>query len=91
MSLPLREETGRRIKTARAWASLSQPELAKLLQVTPRTVRRWETGESLPRAADLAYVARVCGVSDTFFFSEDPGLVPGEEFAQALEGRKLPD
>jgi transcriptional regulator with XRE-family HTH domain len=56
-------ERARRIRQARLNAGLSQEELAKKLQVTPRTIGRWETALAAPRGRNLRLLAEVTGKS----------------------------
>ncbi len=44
------------IKRLRAEKGLSQADLAGWMCVTIRTVTRWETGESVPRAENMAWL-----------------------------------
>lgn len=80
-------ELGRRIRTARAWAGLSQAEAAEAMEVSDSTFGRWEKGEKLPSRAELFYFAEVCEIRRGFFTDEDPGLVDAhaEEFSRAME------
>lgn len=79
-------EIGRRIRTARAWAGLSQEELGEILEVSEATVRRMEQGRKIPRSSDISYICQVCGVRRDFFTDEDPGLANhAEEAARAAE------
>jgi transcriptional regulator with XRE-family HTH domain len=81
-------DLARRIRTARAWAGLSQSELAEALEVSESTLARWEKGQKLPSRAEVFYLAEVCGVRRAFFTDEDPGIsVLGdpEQFAREIE------
>lgn len=58
-----------RLRRARMNATLGgekvrQTDLARLLGVSPTTVRRWETGRRLPAAANMARIAVVLGMSE---------------------------
>jgi transcriptional regulator with XRE-family HTH domain len=44
-----RQQSAERIRQARLALSLSQAEIAKRLEITPTTVRNWETGRTSPR------------------------------------------
>lgn len=80
-------EIGRRIRTARAWAGISQDELGELLEVSEATIRRMEQGLKIPRSSDISYICQVCGVRRDFFTDDDPGLANlAEEAARAAEG-----
>lgn len=57
-----REHLGRCFALARAYADLSQAEVAQQLGVRRATVSLWETGEREPGAVDLLRLAAVYGV-----------------------------
>jgi transcriptional regulator with XRE-family HTH domain len=81
-------DLARRIRTARAWAGLSQAELAEAIEVSESTLARWEKAQKLPSRAEVFYLAEVCGVRRSFFTEEDPGISPlgdPEMFAQEIE------
>lgn len=49
------EKSPKRLRQARQMLGLSQPDLAKILDVDPRTLRRWELGQMpIPRTAVYA-------------------------------------
>lgn len=54
----------KQIKTFRERANLTQRELAKALNVSEITVRKWESGERQPRSNRIKGLARKlrCGV-----------------------------
>lgn len=51
------------IKKAREAAGLNQSELARLLDITPQAVQKWEAGETLPRGRRMEQLCRVLNVS----------------------------
>jgi len=58
---PVREFTSKEIRRLRKREKLSQPVFAKILNLSPSTVKKWETGEkrpSGPSAKLLAVVAK---------------------------------
>ncbi len=60
----------RRLRTARGW---TQEALAEQLHLTPQSVSRWETGQSLPDVSQVPQLARVFGVStDTLYGLDQP-------------------
>lgn len=71
----------RRITVARERAGMTQTELARRLNLAPQSVQQWESGVSAPRARRLAEVARVLGVSEGYFFQEEPVEAGADEFA----------
>lgn len=67
-----------RIRAARAFAGLTQGQLAERLGVDVQTVKRREAGGRAPRRGELLAIASICGVPPAFMehgFGE-PG--PGE-------------
>ena len=52
---------GKRIKSIRKNANLSQSQFAKRLNVHRRTVSRWENGFNKPQTTYLKQIARVTG------------------------------
>ena len=61
-----------RLAQARRRRGLSQTDLAKLMGVVPRTVRRWESGEIVPEPATVELLARHLKFSAPFFARADP-------------------
>lgn len=62
------------MRAARAWADLSQPELAGALGWQRHTVRRIEEGIRKASTAELLRIAEACGVPASFMlqgFEED--------------------
>lgn len=51
------------IRVRREALGLTPPALAARLDVTERTVRRWEKGERFPRPSDLCKLEAVLGVT----------------------------
>lgn len=61
-------EVIRRLRTERGW---TQEKLAEQLHVTPQSVSKWETEQSMPDVSQVPLLARVFGVSsDTLFGME---------------------
>lgn len=58
-----------RYRAARAYAGLSQPELAERLGVDAQTIKRRESGAKEPKKAELIAVAAICQVPLTFMES----------------------
>lgn len=56
------EQPGHDIRRAREALGLSQPEVAKLAGLGPRTVRRVEAGQGEPEARTIAALRRVLGL-----------------------------
>jgi transcriptional regulator with XRE-family HTH domain len=65
-----------RIRAARAYADLTQAELADGIGVTARTIKRRERGYGRPRRGDLLAIAVVCGVPEAFLIN---GFDPAKE------------
>lgn len=72
---------GRRVRQARLQLAarmgeeVSQSELARLLDVQPSTVQRWEAGAKQPSFETVEHLARVLGVSPAYLAF---GIVEGE-------------
>lgn len=56
------KESGRRIRAARGYAKLSQPDLAKVLEVSDGTVKNIELGRREPKRSELLAIADACKV-----------------------------
>ena len=71
----LPQYVGQRIRDLRSsyggGEGLSQDALARLLDVAPNTISRWETGTYKPSLEDLESLSRVFGVSVLQFFPSD--------------------
>lgn len=57
------EGWGRAIRTARAWAGVTQEELAQRVGVRQETVSGWETGVQSPQIQKIGLIGSACGVS----------------------------
>jgi DNA-binding transcriptional regulator YiaG len=53
----------RTLRELRAATGLDRAALARKAEVTPRTLRRWETGETQPRGWRVAMLALALGVT----------------------------
>lgn len=65
-------------------AGLSQPDLSELTGLTPKTIQRYESGESSPTAEALAEFATILARDPGDFFKEDPPPPPRPEELPAL-------
>lgn len=54
---------GKRIKALRKNKRITQEELADILNVSPQSVSKWETGNSIPDVELLPIIARYFGIS----------------------------
>lgn len=52
------KQIARKIKELREAAKMSQTDLAKVLEVTPNTISRWENGTYKPKIDDLEKLSR---------------------------------
>jgi transcriptional regulator with XRE-family HTH domain len=57
---------GGRYKRLRKERNLTQEELAELLNVSNKTVSKWESGSGLPDISQIVPLAAVFGVGTTF-------------------------
>lgn len=57
-----RLEFGRRLRAARAYGAVGRPELGERLNVSTRTIARWEAGRDLPESPEgrLDLIGRIC-------------------------------
>jgi transcriptional regulator with XRE-family HTH domain len=62
----LRANHARRVRAARGWANLTQPELAQQLDMSVASVRRIEQENRDVSVAELTHIARVCDVPESF-------------------------
>jgi transcriptional regulator with XRE-family HTH domain len=62
----LRAHAARRVRAARGWANLSQPQLAKLLQMSVASIRRIEQEQRDVSTAELIHIGEVCEVPRHF-------------------------
>ncbi len=71
--------TAERIREAREACGLSQAKLAALIDVSPATVYRWETGRSEPPIGSAGQMARALGVAlDSLYVHEQDASTPAE-------------
>lgn len=54
---------GENLKKARIEAGVKQKDLAERLQVYPKDISRWESGERTPSAVTLGRICRELGAS----------------------------
>ena len=62
----LRAQHARRVRAARGWANLTQPELAATLEMSVASVRRIEQENRDVSVAELSRIAQVCQVPESF-------------------------
>lgn len=66
------KELGRRVRAARAYAGLSNTELAESIQIGRSTLVKIEAGRREAKRWELYAIAEVCGVPREWFDSETP-------------------
>ncbi len=64
------KELGKRVRAARAYAGLSQEELAERIQISQPTLARVEKGERQARWIEIIGIAEVTGLPRTWFSGE---------------------
>jgi transcriptional regulator with XRE-family HTH domain len=69
---------GRRIRAARAYAGLTQDQLAEALGLDVQTVKRRESGKQEPRNGERIAIAAVCNVPLEFIEHGFPAVVSTE-------------
>jgi transcriptional regulator with XRE-family HTH domain len=72
-----REKVMAELVRLREKQSLSQEEAARRIGIGLRQLQRWEAGESMPRATNLAQAALAYGVSPSVFYDEDEWTANG--------------
>lgn len=81
-------ELGKRIRAARAYAGLSQDELAELIQISQPTLARIEKGERQARWIEVMGIAEVTQLPRVWFTEELPPSI--DLPPDALQGIKKP-
>lgn len=83
-----RVSAARRVRAARAWANMSQPQLAKLLDMSLASLRRVEQESRDVTTAELIHIGEVCSVPRKFMLYgwTEPGKSTAQSQADALEG-----
>lgn len=67
----MRYVTGKTIKELREKRSITQKELAERINVSDKTISKWETGKGLPDIAIIEDLAKALGTSITELFTGD--------------------
>ncbi len=67
----LAAEIGGRIRASRKEAGVTVRKIASELGVDPRTVARWQTGESPVSFENLGRIAELVGKRPSYFLEED--------------------
>lgn len=81
-------DLARRYRAARAWADITQEQLAELLGVDVATIKRREAGTGDPKRAEQIALAHVCDVPAEFVLSgfATLGEPTRSELQERLEG-----
>ena len=80
--------SGLRIKLYREKNGYSQEDLARILDVTRRTVSRWEQNSSKPNADELKRLATLIGVTEDEILSDEDDLIsPSKDAGQNILGK----
>ncbi len=80
--------SGLRIKLYREKNGYSQEDLARILDVTRRTVSRWEQNSSKPNEVELKRLATLLGVTEDEILSDEDDLIrPSKEAGQNILGK----
>ena len=59
-----KETFGERLKRLRKKAGLTQEKLAELLNISFKTIQRWEWGKNIPRVDDIKELAAALNVTE---------------------------
>ena len=80
--------SGLRIKLYREKNGYSQEDLARILDVTRRTVSRWEQNSSKPNGDELTRLATLMGVTEDELLSDEDDLIrPSKDAGQNILGK----
>ena len=74
----MRDNIGERIKKSRIAKSLTQDDVAKLMDVTRGAVANWEHNRSLPPAKNFPRLAQILGVSASYLQMESDYPIANE-------------
>lgn len=74
----MRDSIGERIRRSRIAKSLTQDEVAKLMEVTRGAVANWEHNRSLPPAKNFPRLAQILGVSSAYLQMESDYPIANE-------------
>lgn len=83
--------SGLRIKLYREKNGYSQEDLARILDVTRRTVSRWEQNSSKPNEAELKRLATLIGVTEEELLNENDGISHSTEMTNHKVLDKISD
>src|SRR5437016_2352571 len=75
-----KQSIGSRLREARENKGLDQSILAAEIEVTTRTLQRWEKGEQIPDAVSVLHIAEVTGVLPHWLLSGE-----GEVYAKKAD------
>ncbi|MBQ1505591.1 MAG: helix-turn-helix transcriptional regulator [Erysipelotrichales bacterium] len=62
---------GAKIKRIRTDMGLNQSNFSNLIEVTTKTLRRWEKGETIPNFYDVCRISKKTNVPITYFCEAD--------------------
>ena len=87
-NVSLRAHCAQRVRAARGWANMSQPELAAALEMSVASVRRIEQERRDVSTAELVHIGEVCGVPRKFMLYgwTQEGKSTIQSQSDALEG-----
>lgn len=67
------ETFGERLRRLRKKAGLTQEELAEKLNLSYKTIQRWEWGENLPRINDIKQLCEILHITEAELMNEPQG------------------
>jgi transcriptional regulator with XRE-family HTH domain len=86
------KEQGRRVRAARAYAGLSNEDLAERTGIGRSTLVKTESGKRQARKWELWAIAEICGVPREFFESEELSITGrGDDAGDVEELEALAD
>ena len=84
------KQFGERVAALRKKRGMTQSQLAEQLNVSNKTISRWETGDGYPEITLLAPLAKSLGVSVDYLLAEEPLAADFEENPSPFETPETP-
>lgn len=84
------KQFGERVAALRKKYGMTQSQLAEQLNVSNKTISRWETGDGYPEITLLAPLAKALGVSVDYLLAEEPMTEDFEENPSPFETTENP-
>jgi transcriptional regulator with XRE-family HTH domain len=79
------EAVAKRLRTARRLAGLSQEDAARQLDVSAKTIARWESAETTGFVGELDRIAKVYGTTAEAILADDEGATAAQLASMRIE------